>query len=324
MADENATPIESAAAFNEAFIQLVENSGDGIVKGASARGGDYVRWKLRENGFFRNICPPDPITDSQFDRQLDYEEPVRIEDMEPESPGAKSINFSDTPDTAPFRGRRFMVRFCKITTPEFLKNVDELRTYRMDLRQVITDNALKDMESEEDSRLITVVDRIVGNVGGNGLAGVPQNHQVAGRIQRPSYKNILNHLQDLQLNNGMFLLNRHTATEFLGWDHDEIGGPLAQTLFSEGLRGLPKLEVMGIPHLATIKRTLVPDYVVYQFTEKSYLGKAYQLQEPTMFVERRNDIIRFCAHQKLGFTIAPSKFDTRDEFKRRVVRPTAA
>ncbi len=308
-------PIESAAEFNDEFIRLVEGSGDGHVKGASARGGDYVRWKLRENGFYRNICPPDPVTDSQFDRQLDYDEPVIIEDMEPESPGAKSIPFNDTPDSRPFRGRRFMVRFCKITTPEFVKNIDELRTYKMDLRQVITDNALKDMETEEDARLITTVDRIVGAIGGNGLAGVPQNHQVQGRIVRPSYKDLKNHLEDLQLNNGIFLMNRHTSTEFLGWDHDEVGGELAQTLMTEGLRGLPKMQIMGIPHLATIKRTLVPDFVIYQFAEKSYMGKAYQLQEPTMYVEKRKDIIRFCAQEKLGFTIAPRKFDTRVEFQ---------
>lgn len=311
MPDTQTQVPESPEEFNEAFISFTEQAPDGYIKGASTRGGNYVRWKLRENGFFRNIIPPDPISDSQFDRQLDYDEPVVIEDMEPESPGAKSIPFADTPDSAPFRGRRFMVRFATITTPEFLKNIDELRTYKMDLRQVITDNALKDMETEEDARLIATSDRIVGSVGGNGLAGVPQNHEIAGRIQRPGYKNILNHLEDLELNNGIFLMNRHTAKEFLGWDHDEIGGPLAQTLFSEGLRGLPKMEIMGIPHLATIKRDLVPDFVIYQYAEKSYMGKAYQLQEPTMYVEKKKDTIRFCAQEKLGFTISNVKSNSR-------------
>jgi hypothetical protein len=295
---------ESAAEFNEAFIRIVEGAGDGHVKGASAKGGNYVRYRLRENGFFRNILPTEPITDDQFDRQLDYDEPVKIEDMEPESPMAKSVPFNDTPDLQPFRGRRFAVRFAKITTPEFLKNIDELRTYEMDLRQVITDNALKDMETEEDARFIATVDRVVGPSTGNGLAGVPQNHEIVGRIVRPSYKNILHHLQDLDLNNGMFLLNRHTAVEFLGWDHDEWGGPGSETMMTEGLRGLPKNAPFGVPHLYTIKRAIIPDYVVYQFAEKSYMGKAYQLQEPTMYVKKEKDIIRFCAQEKLGFTIA--------------------
>ena len=59
----------------------------------------------------------------------------------------------------------------------------------------------------------------------------------------------------------------------------------------------------GVPHLATIKRLMVPDNVVYQFSEQEYLGKGYQLQEPTMFVEKKKDILRFCAQEKLGFTI---------------------
>ncbi len=293
----------TSAEFNEEFLRVADAHPGGLLKGASTEGGEHIRWKIRENGFFRNIIPPDPITDGQFDRQVDDDNPARIEEMEPESPGAKSCPFEDTPDTAPFRGRRFLVRFSKITTPEFKKNIDQLRTYRMDLRQVITDNALKDMETEEDARLIVTSDRIIGAIGGNGLAGVPQNHQITGRVSRTSYKGIRNYLEDLELVNSVALINRKTSTEFLGWKHDEIGGPLAETLFTEGLRGLPKMEIMGIPHLATIKRTMVPDYVVYLYTEKNYLGKAYQLVEPTMFVKKEKDMITFSAQEKLGFTI---------------------
>lgn len=314
----------TAAEFNEQFLRIAENHQDGIIKGASTEGGDFIRYQIRENGFFRNVIKPDPITDGQFDRQVDDDNPIRIEDMEPSSPGAKSCPFEDTPDIAPFRGRRFIVRFSKITTPEFRKNVDQLRTYRMDLRQVITDNALKDMETEEDARLIVTADRIVGAVGGVGLAGVAQNHEIVGRVSRTSYKGIRNYLEDLDLVNGIVLINRHTSTEFLGWKHDEIGGPLAETLFTEGLRGLPKMEIMGMPHLATIKRILVPDYVAYLFTEQSYLGKAYQLVEPTMFVKKEKDMITFSAQEKIGFSTTPSKFVTRVEFSRPVALPAAA
>lgn len=293
----------TAAEFNEQFLRHAEDHPSGLIKGASAEGSDHLKWKIRENGFFRNAIPPDPISDGQLDREVDNDEPIRIEDMEPESPGAKSCPFEDTPDTAPMRGRRYVVRFSKITTPEFQKNIDQLRTYRMDLRQVITDNALKDMEVEEDARLIATCDRIVGAIGGNGLSGAPQQHQIQGRIARTSYKDVRNFLEDLELANSLALINRRTSTEFLGWKHDEIGGPLAETLFTEGLRGLPKMEIMGIPHLATIKRHLVPDYVIYLFTEKNYLGKAYQLVEPTMFVKKEKDMIMFSAQEKLGFTI---------------------
>jgi hypothetical protein len=43
--------------------------------------------------------------------------------------------------------------FHPVTTPEFTKDINELRTYRMDLRQVITDNSLKDIQTEEDGNM---------------------------------------------------------------------------------------------------------------------------------------------------------------------------
>jgi len=299
---EQAIPTEQ---FNPAFVAAVENQEpNSMMKGASTRGGDFLRYRLRENGFQRNIITLSPLgSDAKFDRQVNHDEPVMVEDMEPESPGAKAIPFNAAPDTTMYRGRRYEIRFCPITTPEFVKNIDELRTYKMDLRQVVTDNALRDIETEEDARLITTCDRIVGTTTGVGLAGVQQNHEIVGRIARPNYKQIINYLQDLMLNNGMFLCNRHTATEFLGWDRNEIGGDMAQTLFSEGLRGLQKFAPMGVPTLATIKQTLVANDVFYLFTESGYLGKGYQLTEPTLYVEKKVDTIRIRAQEKIGWSI---------------------
>lgn len=304
-----------AEQFNPAWVASVENADDGLLKGASARGGDFIRYRLRENGFKRNIVPITTLgSDAKFDRQVDHDEPVIVEDMEAESMGAKAIPFNDSPDSTMYRGLRYEIKFCTITTPEFVKNIDELRTYRMDLRQVTTDNGLRDLETEEDARLISTCDRIVGPASGNGLAGVPQNHEILGQIRRPNYKQLLNYLQDLMLNNGIFLCNRHTATELLAWDRAEVGGDLAQTLFSEGLRGLGKLAPMGVPVLATIKHTIVPNNVFYLFAEAGYLGKGYQLTEPTLYVEKKIDIIRVRAQEKLGFTIANVRSVARAKF----------
>lgn len=167
-----------------------------------------VRRRIRENGFGRLILPFKPVTDADLNQLPDTELPVIIEEMEPESPGAKAISFNDTADTAFYRGDKFVVYFCKITTPEFTKNVDELRTYKSDLRGVITDNALKDMHTEEDSRFIKNIDRIVGSTSGVGEAGVQQNFEVTGLIHRNTYPDILSYLEDRNLNNGVYLMNR--------------------------------------------------------------------------------------------------------------------
>lgn len=292
--------VESTEVLSKRLLDAVTRAEDGMLKNASDAGTQMIRRRLRENGFSRLILPYKQVSDADLNYLPDTELPVIVEEMEPDSPGAKSIPFNDTADTAFYRGDKFAVYFCKITTPEFTKNVDELRTYKNDLRQIITDNALKDLHVEEDGRFIKEVDRITSGQ----EAGMLQQFTTAGFITRSSFAEMCNYLEDRNLNNGVFLMNRHTAKDYLKLDRAAIGGDLAETLFKQGLSGLNAAEVMGVRHIFTIKRDLVPDGVVYQFAEPDYLGRAYILQDVTMYVEKKKDILRFSAQEKIGLAIA--------------------
>lgn len=292
--------VESTEVLSKRLLDAVTRAEDGMLKNASDAGTQMIRRRLRENGFSRLILPYKQVSDADLNYLPDTELPVIVEEMEPDSPGAKSIPFNDTADTAFYRGDKFVVYFCKITTPEFTKNVDELRTYKNDLRQIITDNALKDLHVEEDGRFIKEVDRITSGQ----EAGMLQQFTTAGFITRSSFAEMCNYLEDRNLNNGVFLMNRHTAKDYLKLDRAAIGGDLAETLFKQGLSGLNAAEVMGVRHIFTIKRDLVPDGVVYQFAEPDYLGRAYILQDVTMYVEKKKDILRFSAQEKIGLAVA--------------------
>ena len=41
--------------------------------------------------------------------------------------------------------RRFRMRFDRIVTPRFTKDVGDLQVMRMDIRQILADNAIKDL-----------------------------------------------------------------------------------------------------------------------------------------------------------------------------------
>lgn len=297
--------IEAPEVLSKKLLDSITAADDGLLKNASEASTQMIRRRLRENGFSRLIIPFKSVSNSDLNYLPDTELPVIVEEMEPDSPGAKAIPFNDTADTAFYRGDKFVVYFCKITTPEFVKNVDELRTYKNDLRQIITDNSLKDIHTEEDSRTIKEVDQIVGTANtADGAADVQQNFEIAGGITRANYKEVLNHLEDRELNNGLFLMNRHTIKEFLEWDHDEIGGELSERIFKEGASALNEAKIFGVRHAITMKRALVPDNVIYQFAEPNYLGRAYVLQDVTMYVKKEKDILRFVAHEKIGMTFA--------------------
>lgn len=296
--------LENVQVLNRQLMDQIVASSEGEVKSASTAGTNMIRRRIREEGFLRRILPPQTVTNDDLDRVLQNDKPVIIEDMEPLSPGAKSIPFGDSADTQFYYGNKYACVFNPITTPEWTKDINELRTYRMDLRQVITDNSLKDVQTEEDGKFIGMVDEICGATNGVGAAGVQQNFNISGGITRDTYKEVLSKLEDQNLNNGIFLMNRRTAKEFLSWNRSEIGGDLAQDMFKEGLAALSSATIMGVKHIFTIKRDLVPDNVVFLFTEPGYLGKFYILQDVVMFIEKKKDILRFSARETISTTIA--------------------
>jgi len=296
---------------NREIIDAITDADDGVIKSASSAGSNMIRRRIREDGFSRNILPPKTVTNDMLDRVAEHDRPVMIEDMEPDSRGAKSIPFGDTADTEFYYGNKYVCAFNVITTPEFTKDINELRTYRMDLRRVITDNALRDIQAEEDFQFLNAVDEIVGPTPGvAGASGRVQFHEfekssVTGdHFDRADYVNVLSVLEDMNLNNGVFLMNRKTAKTFLTFDRSEIGGDLAQSLLTDGLSALQEAKIFGVKHLFTIKKDMVPDDTIYLFAEPSYLGKFYTLQEPTMYVEKKKDILRFSARETLSVTFA--------------------
>lgn len=294
----------SQGEFNDRLWEQFSQAEDGLLKNASEATSKYVKRQLREDGFARLIFDFESVTDAELTKYPDTELPVVIGEMEPDSPGAATVPFNDGPAGSPFRGDNFITYFSKITTPEFYKNIDELRTYRMDLRGVVSDNAIKDISVEEDGRLIKTVDNIIGSAAGVGESGVRQNFEIAGDVTRVNYKNVLKHLSRRNLPVGVFLINTNTATEFVGWDRTEIGGDLAERIFNDGVSAIEKAKILGVRHIMTIKRDLVPDNVVYEFAPQNYLGKAYILRDVTMYVKKERDIIRFSAEEKIGVTIA--------------------
>ena len=297
------------------IVESIDNAQNGELHKLAAANSSLIRLRLRENGFLRKILPPKPITNADLTYLPNTELPAVVEEMEFDSPGAKSIPFNESADTEFFYGSKFITYIFKITTPEFTKNIDELRTYKNDPRQILTENALKDMMTEEDTQFMNTIDELVGTQNtANGAAGVMQNIGYEATVNRISYVEILSHLEDLELNNGVFLMNRKTAKEFLKMNRTEAGGDLSEKLFLKGLKAMEEFAFFDVRHLATMKKQLVPDNVVYQFAEPSYMGRFYTLQDATMYVKKDKDILRFSAQSKLGFSIPNVRSAFRTQF----------
>jgi len=283
------------------FEQLADPS---MQKRAIDAVNDFTRTTMREDGFARKILPPIDIGNDELDRQVDTDQPVKIVDREPGNPPAISLPFGSLPINVYIYGQRYRVGFDRIVSPRFMKDVDELRTYVMDIRQVLSDNAVKDMLAEEDSKLIAAVNAVMVGadtpVTHNG--NVVQWETIYGGITRET-------LQDARkimprgpshLESHTALINNVTIKEAEKMGFDEMGGDFSQDVFRNGWA---EAKFANLTWIITIKRTLVPDDTMFMFSEPKFIGKMYMLEESTMFMERRAFMVEWFCYQTMGGAI---------------------
>lgn len=280
------------AMMNSAILEeLTREDSNAVTKTAQASS-EYIRLGLREESFAMKILPPEQATDDMLDRGMQDGISITVE-LEPDGPGAKFVPFQTVPDAEYIESSNFRIPFARLLTPKFQKDIDELRTVRMDIRKILTDNALKDAHTEYDRKFIELVNSIVNDCDGPGTA----NHQT-GKVQLLEFEEGLNRRTFAQarnmlprgnkqgkyrLRNDLCLMNEITAGELLTFGRDEVGGDLSQTFFTDGLT-IDKF--LGVKCVFTIKDDLVPDGWVYFFAAPKFLGRAYYLTDWTMYMKK--------------------------------------
>lgn len=286
---------------NNAFVGMLEQ---GMEKQAQDAVNDYIRVRMREDGFHRRIIPPVQITNDELDRQVDTDKPVKVVDKEPNSPGAISVPFATQPINRYIRGPRFRVMFDRILTPRFTKDIDELRTYDMDIRQILSDNSIKDMLAEEDGKFILTCNTLLGSQGATvAETGTVQWQLVGGGVTRESIAQAMKILPSTpnSLMPSTVLVNNITIWDVVKWGRDEVGGDISQEMFE---RGFAEREIMGVRWIVTIKKDLVPDSTIFMYAEPKFLGKFYILEDTTMYIDRKAYMLEFFAYESLGSSIA--------------------
>lgn len=263
-----------------------------------------LKRKMREDSVIGTILPIKDYSNdnSVFAYNKETEDPFIIFEMEADQFGPKGpMAFNDTADIREIQGNKFELTFVKFSTPVFTKNIDFLRTFKGDITQMVEDNCVRDLNRQKDFAFISGVDAICG------APGSLLNVYYAGRLTKSAHAHSIQLLSDRSLPTGVFLCNKRTANDILLWDPDVIdrgNGDITGKLTIEGLGAFETLKVHGMTYIVTMKNDIVPNGVVYQFTTPDHLGQAGSLQPMKMWVEKREDFIRWHATEKLGFVIA--------------------
>jgi hypothetical protein len=301
-----------AQLLNETLFEQL--STPGMEKTAIDAVNDFTRTKMREDGFYRRIMPPLQISNDELDRQVDTDKPVKIVDKEPDSPAAISIPFATLPVNLYIRGPRYRVMFDRIVTPRFTKDVDELRTYVMDIRQVLSDNAIKDMLAEEDSKFLSAVDLAIGTVGSTTpTSNTIQHKNIVGGVTRDTVVESLKIMPSTpsHLEVNTILVNNVTIKEIMKWGRDEAGGDFSQDTLKNGWS---EAELLNCRWIITIKRDLVDDDSIYMFADPKFIGKNYLLEDTTMYIKREAYMLEFFAYETAGGTIGHTSGLARANF----------
>lgn len=297
----------SAQFINSNFVRKVE---DGRVKEAEAEGTAFIRQKLRQESFAREIIEPVMLGDDEIDRDENTDQPKKIVEKEPDSV-ATFVPFNGTARRTWFRGKRFSVFFGKTESERFTKNKFELMTYQNDIRKILSDNSVKDMSDQEDTKFLDTINAIIA-------LSLATQRTLAGAFNSSAFKQGFQGLVNRKQPIGKMLMSKSTYYEALDLPATSVGNDVASRHYDLGIEAEEKL--WGIPVVSTIKREIVDDLTpvtgrrsAYVFAPQNYLGVFYLLQDATLYIKQEADIIEFWSYAApgigIGNTLAMQRID---------------
>ncbi len=292
----------SAAESNKAFFGLVQG---GEIKQAADMLTSFTRIRIRESSFAEKILPGVVISNADLTPQLTTDKNVKLVERENGIPGSVTIPYGTQPIQYYFTGDRYPVFFDRIASPKFTKDVSELRTYGMDIRQVISDNALLDMDAELDRKFLAACQSIVGAEGSTVFeTGSVQNRVIVDPlgVTRSSLVELTKILPSTPaaLEAVTILVNNITIRDIAKFGRDQGGGDISEDMF---VNGFTQKKLFGVNWVVTNKLTLVPNNVFWMYASPEFIGKSFILEDVTMFVEKRAFMLEFFAYCERGATI---------------------
>lgn len=269
---------------NQAFLDKIEQ---GHTKEASVASSAFVRQQLREDGIARKILPPSSVTAAELDRQI-TEEPTIICEKEPDSVAA-TMNFLSRGELRYWNAARYPVTFQKISSNDFRKSKFDLATYRTDIRTVLQENSVKDLQYQEDYGFYQGV---------LSMATANSNvYSISGGFTKANLLAGVKKLLEKKLPVGCILMTQSMYTDMLAFPATDIGSDAASALYM----GQNSLQApFGYKIITTNKSDILPTNQAIVFAPPAYLGQFFELQGPTVFLKAEMDMIEFQVYEAVG------------------------
>jgi hypothetical protein len=283
----------SAQLVNSNFVRKLEA---GRVKEAQDEGSAFIRMKVRQESFAREIINPILLQDDELDRDENTDQPKKIVEKEPDSI-ATFVTFQGTGPRTWFKGPRFAVKFGKTESQRFTKNKWELMTYQNDIRKILSDNSVKDMSDQEDIQYTATLDDIAAANAAVQIYGAAAFNSAAFRV---GFQRMVNRRQPI----GKILVTKELYYEALDLPATSIGDDVASRHYDDGIESEEKL--WGIPVVSTMKSDILNPKKAYIIAPENFHGVFFLLQDATLFIKQEADLIEFWSYAAPGIGIGNS------------------
>lgn len=313
-----------ATVLNDLFFNKVGTQ-EGKDKIATV-GGNYIRDRLREVSFARQIVPPTDVGRTELQRSVNHDTLVKIVDIEPNS-RAMSLTFRGQPTAKFIRGARYEIPFFTISSEKFEKTEQELLAYEMPITKIIEENSVKDIQAIEDRQFLIYVEACVqayqleGNGGTfTGANALKSSNVVAGTskqvsavkgegalasltddfvihpVLKPDFIKLKQLLHRRQLRAERVLITEPDYDNLSAWTIQDVWQIAAET----ATEGWKAPTVVGLKIIRTIKTNILREGNVYCFVAPEFFGRFYVLNKTKFYIDKIANLITWQSWEDIG------------------------
>lgn len=303
---------------NRIVATKLTSGNDQLVKTAIEQSTLFIRSRVRELGFARDIFEPIFVTAKDLDRAVDSDAPIIILEKDMEA-RAYTVPFRGTGEAKYWDSENFVITFGKYESDKFTKSKLEMMTSKTSYDKLLENRIVEAMYRVEDETVMGAINDVITDAEANDPG--TQYQELPGGLTKTNLKIIIQMLSKLKMiptdpksdrDMPKFLMNTTLKQELIELGQLEIGDKGVSKNFQDGVFGINRL--LGMPIVTTIKDDIVSDDELYLIAPQDYSGRFMILQDHTLFVETKMDMISFQSYAAMGFAIVNVKSVVKVKF----------
>lgn len=307
MFDKKANSPAEHQARNSQMLNDLLNSDASIRKMASEDVNNWLRTYQRQDGVWRKMIPPTPVSTADFGESVDTRDPFVIKTIIPKSMGATTVNFDTGTATTSMFADKYQVFLQRIMTPKYRIDKIYLAAYKGDLLTVFKDLSLQDILQTEDFMGVSLANATAGVKGAvNEATGIKHYINAGTEVTIDTIKHGVQGLTWSRdnINPAQGLVHRSFWYELIGaFRAHDVGDRLAEDAVL-GRTGVLEESLAGIAWRTALDRDLIPAYSMYIMAAPEYCGDFLTYGEASVFTKVEDDIwFEMFAHETIGMSM---------------------